>query len=91
MTGPIHFDDESCGMAVEIDDKTVDDLLPAEMESVQLISAQGSPEDGLFRGHCLSHLLRTLDNAGVDALTSNNPRFVHWTTPPHVLRLHPRP
>lgn len=51
VNAPVDLNDQPHLMAVEVNDETVYDLLPAEMESMQPIGAEPLPEHPLSVGH----------------------------------------
>jgi hypothetical protein len=48
---PIHFHDQTGGVAVEIGDESVNELLAAKVVAVQLVTPQRVPEPPFGRGH----------------------------------------
>src|SRR5687768_6148465 len=51
MYGAVNFDDEPGGVAVEVGEEALDDLLPAELETVQSMAAQVLPKNALSWCH----------------------------------------
>ena len=51
----VKFDDQICGGAVKIDDKTIQWMLPAELKFVQSAAAQVLPKRGFSRRSVMPH------------------------------------
>lgn len=68
----IHFDDQPGSVAVKICDKAADNLLPAKVESAQLIAPQGLPENLLGRCALATQFLSALELGGIDFLVGDN-------------------
>jgi hypothetical protein len=65
MRGPIELDDEPFSEANEIGDVTVDRLLAAETESLELPAPQEAPESPFCIGHMLTQLAGGSRDRGV--------------------------
>src|SRR3712207_6487337 len=79
MNWSVHLDDKSGSVAVEVGNEAVDDLVAAEVEALQLVSAQCSPELRFCRRHFLPELLGANELTFADALTLNNAAVGHDT------------
>lgn len=53
----IHLDHKPDGVTIEIHDESRDDLLSAEMEVIDLIATQGSPQESFSPRHFFAQLL----------------------------------
>ncbi len=77
MNTAIHFDYQSSSMAVEIHNKSINNLLPAKVKPLQSIGAKTFPENVLFFRHpttkhsCPLHLIRP------HSLPNNDISFPH--------------
>lgn len=60
MHTAVHFDDQPDGVAIEIDDEAIDDLLATEMESMQPARTDVIPQSRLGRCHRVPQLPRPL-------------------------------
>jgi hypothetical protein len=63
---------QTCGVAVEIDNVTVDNLLAAEMEAIQLVAPQGGPQLRFRRCHSAAQLFSPRELLWGDLLTSDD-------------------
>lgn len=52
VDGSVDFDDEGGGGAVEVGNEAINHLLPAEMQTVQTMRAQGIPKHSFGNRHC---------------------------------------
>jgi len=57
MYRAVHFHYQAGGMAIEVHDEAVNDLLAAEVQALEAICAQGCPEPSLGRRHGTTQLL----------------------------------
>jgi hypothetical protein len=57
---PVYFDDETCGVAIEVRDKAADDLLSPEMQAAALVTSQLLPQHRFGSRHLPTHGTRTL-------------------------------
>ena len=67
----VDLDDESGGVAVEVSDVAVDDLLPPEAESGESAGPQRRPEPGLGAGHLAAHFARAVPHPLGDVLAAD--------------------
>jgi hypothetical protein len=86
MNFAVYFNDECRLMAVEIDDKGFDDLLPAEMDASQTVCPQARPESGFGWGHGVAKLFGEGVFTGGDILTADGEFYglgfgFHWAFP----------
>lgn len=72
MDLPINLDDEARGVAVEVGDESVDDLLPAEVQASKTVVAEALPELGFSRRHRAAELARALKLGPVDRLADDD-------------------
>jgi hypothetical protein len=68
----IHLHNYSRGVAIEVDDESIDHLLAAEVQTMQPVAAQLVPQQSLRIGHMPAQLLCTLDLCGSDSLANHN-------------------
>ena len=47
MNRSVEFDHQTCGVAIEVDDKAGDHVLAPEVKTINLVAAHGLPKDGL--------------------------------------------
>jgi hypothetical protein len=58
VNGTIHLDDEASGVAVEVNDEPIDDLLSAKLKSEATVCAQSVPQGAFRRCHLAPELPR---------------------------------
>src|SRR5690349_4293382 len=74
----VDLDNQRRGVAIEVRDESVDDLLSAKVEPTELIAPQASPENSLRRGHPTAKLLREFDFNLIDVLADDDISWSHW-------------
>ena len=80
----INFNDQASGMAVEIDNKTVNDLLAAKVNPINPVSTQPFPKPFFRLGHLFSQPPRLCHFLGHNTLPNHDVslRFFYGTYPP---------
>ena len=77
MDRTVHFDHQARFVAVEIDDKASDDLLPSKMPAVQPVCTQISPQTLFCRCHRLAQFPSSLLLLGINPLPCDDAFFGH--------------
>ena len=68
----VYFNDQRRHMAVEVNDESLDDLLPPEVEPSPAIPPEGRPQQVFFRCHLAPQGLREPKLDRVDWPSQNN-------------------
>jgi len=72
---PVHLHHQAGGVAVKVDDEPINDLLTAEVKTIQLIAAQCGPQPPFGGRHVAAQFLGKFEFGRVDPLT---PDDVSW-------------
>jgi hypothetical protein len=75
--GPVHFNHQAGGVAVEVHDEPADDLLATKVEAVQAIGAQGVPQALFGRRRIAAQGASAHEPGGVDFPSGDKVRFGH--------------
>ncbi len=87
MDGPVDFDNKAARVTVEVRDVSVDYLLAAEMQAMQSIALQSSPQQGLFPRRRIPEVSGLLRLVGLRWLADDNVSDSCPRLPPYEMPL----
>jgi hypothetical protein len=73
----VHLDYDPRGMAIEVNNKSCDDLLPSEVQAVEAVGAEMSPQVSLRFGHLAAQLLCALYLYGIGTIFGDSTYSKH--------------